>query len=98
MACCASCTAHQPALILKRHATGILLLFVLIQRARGRCLHEIQAVASLPAHPNVIGQYRAWQQRGHLFIQMDLAEHGSLGSLIRQVGRHATHAWLRSMG
>ncbi len=21
-----------------------------------RCLHEIQAVASLPAHPNVIGQ------------------------------------------
>ena len=48
-------------------------------------MHEIQAVASLPAHPNVIGQYRAWQQRGHLFIQMDLAEHGSLGSLIRQV-------------
>lgn len=33
----------------------------------------------------VLLQYRAWQQRGHFFIQMDLAEHGSLGSLIRQV-------------
>ena len=50
-----------------------------------RCLHEIQAVASLPAHPNVIGQYRAWQQSGHFFIQMDLAENGSLGHLLRQV-------------
>jgi hypothetical protein len=30
-------------------------------------------------------QYRAWQQSGHFFIQMDLAEHGSLGHLLRQV-------------
>jgi hypothetical protein len=93
----------------------------LCTRAARRCLHEIQAVASLPTHPNVISQvcllaatsdcsisttqqlkpramhapaerlslrllqYRAWQQRGHLFIQMDLAENGSLGALIREV-------------
>ncbi|CAK0744424.1 hypothetical protein CVIRNUC_001546 [Coccomyxa viridis] len=56
---------------------------------RDRCLHEIQAVASLPAHPNVIGQYRAWQQSGHFFIQMDLAENGSLGHLLRQGMRPA---------
>ncbi len=30
-------------------------------------------------------QYRAWQQSGHFFIQMDLAENGSLGHLLRQV-------------
>jgi hypothetical protein len=30
-------------------------------------------------------QYRAWQQRGHFFIQMDLAENGSLGQFLRQV-------------
>ena len=30
-------------------------------------------------------QYRAWQQSGHFFIQMDLAEHGNLGHLLRQV-------------
>lgn len=52
---------------------------------RRRCLHEIQAVASLPEHPNVVGQYRAWQQGGHFYIQMDLCEGGSLAQLLRQV-------------
>ncbi len=52
---------------------------------RRRCLHEIQAVASLPEHPNVVGQYRAWQQDGHFYIQMDLCEGGSLAQLLRQV-------------
>ena len=51
----------------------------------GRSLHEIQAVASLPSHPHVVTLHRAWQQRGHFYIQMDLAENGSLGSILRQV-------------
>lgn len=50
-----------------------------------RSLHEIQAVASLPSHPNVVTLHRAWQQKGHFYIQMDLAENGSLGSILRQV-------------
>ena len=29
---------------------------------RERCLREIRAVAELPAHPNIVGQYRAWQE------------------------------------
>lgn len=53
---------------------------------RRRCLHEIQAVAGLPPHPNVVGQYRAWQQGGHFYIQMDLCEGGSLQQLLRQAG------------
>lgn len=30
---------------------------------RERCLREIRAVAALPAHPNIVNQYRAWQVR-----------------------------------
>ncbi|BDA41689.1 probable membrane-associated tyrosine- and threonine-specific cdc2-inhibitory kinase at N-terminal half [Coccomyxa sp. Obi] len=51
---------------------------------RDRSLQEIQAVASLPSHPNVVTLHRAWQQKGHFYIQMDLAENGSLGSILRQ--------------
>ena len=47
-----------------------------------RCLHEIMAVASLPAHENIVGQYRAWQQGGHFNIQMELCEGGSLAQLL----------------
>lgn len=56
-----------------------------VGRCFRRCLHEIQAVAGLPPHPNVVGQYRAWQQGGHFYIQMDLCEGGSLQQLLRQV-------------
>ena len=63
----------------------------------GRCLHEIQAVAGLPQHPNVVGQYRAWQQGGHFYIQMDLCSGGSLSELLRQVpaviGRYTVASW-----
>ena len=42
-------------------------------------------MATLPPHPNVVGQYRAWQQGGHFYIQMDLCEGGSLAHLLAQV-------------
>lgn len=45
---------------------------------RERCLREIKAVSALPAHPNIVGQYRAWQEGGHFYIQMDYCEGGSL--------------------
>lgn len=51
---------------------------------RERCLREIQAVAQLPAHPNIVGQVRAWQQEGHFYIQMDICEGGSLATLSQQ--------------
>ena len=52
---------------------------------RERCLREIQAVAALPPHPHIVGQYRAWQENGHFYIQMDLCEGGSLQHLVRSV-------------
>ena len=43
------------------------------------------AVAALPAHDNIVGQYRAWQQGGHFNIQMELCEGGSLAQLLSEV-------------
>ena len=48
-------------------------------------MHEIMAIAALPAHDNIVGQYRAWQQEGHFYLQMDLCEGGNLADLIAQV-------------
>ncbi|KAK9819802.1 hypothetical protein WJX72_002609 [[Myrmecia] bisecta] len=59
---------------------------------RERCMREIMAVAALPAHPNIVGQYRAWQQGGHFYIQMDLCGGGSLGQLLTQAAKMST--WL----
>jgi serine/threonine protein kinase len=52
---------------------------------RERCLREIRAVSALPAHPNIVSQYRAWQEGGQFYIQMDYCEGGSLQQLIQQV-------------
>ena len=49
-------------------------------------MHEIMAIAALPAHENIVGQYRAWQQEGHFYLQMDLCEGGNLAELIDNVG------------
>ena len=54
---------------------------------RERCLREILAVAALPAHSNIVGQYRAWQEGGHFYIQMDYCEGGSLNQLIHSPER-----------
>ena len=51
------------------------------------CLKEIQCLAGMPAHRHIVGHYRAWQEAGHFYIQMDLCEHGTLAQLIHlQVG------------
>ena len=34
---------------------------------------------------NIVGQYRAWQQGGHFYIQMELCEGGSLAQLLFEV-------------
>lgn len=49
---------------------------------RERCLREIVSVSDLPPHPNIVGQYRAWQEDGLFYIQMDLCEGGTLMDLI----------------
>ena len=49
---------------------------------REQCLREIRAVAALPPHPSIVGQYRAWQEGGHFYIQMDYCEGGSLHQLL----------------
>ena len=46
------------------------------------CLKEIQCLAGMPAHRHIVGHYRAWQEAGHFYIQMDLCEHGTLAQLI----------------
>jgi serine/threonine protein kinase len=54
---------------------------------RERCLREIQMVASLPEHENIVAQYRAWQEGGHFYIQMDYCDGGSLQQYLeRQPG------------
>ena len=55
------------------------------------------AVAALPEHDNIVGQFRAWQQEGHFYIQMDLCEGGSLAHLLQEVGS-ADGLWLGSSG
>lgn len=52
---------------------------------RESCLHEMAAVAALPHHPHLMSQYRAWQQDGHFYIQMELCEGGSLDQLLLAV-------------
>lgn len=49
-----------------------------------RCLREIRAVAELPSHPHIVGQYRAWQEGGHFYIQMDYCQAGSLHQALQQ--------------
>lgn len=57
-------------------------------------MHEIMAVAALPAHENIVGQYRAWQQGGHFNIQMELCDGGSLAQLLKEVSLLATDSQL----
>ena len=52
---------------------------------RERCLREVRAVAALPFHPNIVSQYRAWQEGGHFHIQMDLCQGGTLLELLNRV-------------
>ena len=64
---------------------------------RERCLREIQMVASLPEMENIVAQYRAWQEGGHFYIQMDYCDGGSLQQYLeRQEGGKLVHAGAKS--
>ncbi|KAJ7558016.1 hypothetical protein O6H91_04G021700 [Diphasiastrum complanatum] len=45
-------------------------------------LREIQSVADLPEHPNVVKYFRGWQQDFHFYIQMELCDGGNLRLLL----------------
>lgn len=55
---------------------------------RERCLREIQSVAALPEHDNIVAQYRAWQEGGHFYIQMDYCDGGSLQQYLQSENTH----------
>ena len=48
----------------------------------------------MPAHRHIVGQYRAWQEGGHLYIQMQLCESGSLAHLIQQEVCRSAECWM----
>jgi membrane-associated tyrosine/threonine-specific cdc2-inhibitory kinase len=45
-------------------------------------MREIQSVACLAEHPNVVKYFRSWQQDSHFYIQMELCEAGNLRTLL----------------
>lgn len=49
---------------------------------REHYLREIQSVACLSEHVNVVKYFRSWQQASHFYIQMELCECGSLRNLL----------------
>jgi membrane-associated tyrosine/threonine-specific cdc2-inhibitory kinase len=51
---------------------------------RAKYLREVQNVAQLGHHPNLVHYERAWQDDGHFFIVMELCRVGTLGRLIAE--------------
>lgn len=49
---------------------------------RANFLHEIEAVAGMPEHPNVVRYFRGWQEEGHFWLQMEFCDGGSLRRLL----------------
>ena len=45
---------------------------------RNVCAREMQSVADLPPHPNIVFYYRAWQEDSNVFTQMEYCGGGSL--------------------
>ncbi|CAG8501372.1 1481_t:CDS:1 [Acaulospora colombiana] len=45
---------------------------------RSECLEEVEIMWKLGKHPNCIQLFSAWEQRGHLHLQTELCENGSL--------------------
>ncbi|KAG8236841.1 hypothetical protein J437_LFUL017125 [Ladona fulva] len=41
---------------------------------RKRKLKEVERLEKLPRHPNCVQLYRAWEEDGHLFLQIELCE------------------------
>eukprot|EP00271_Cylindrocystis_brebissonii_P012615 TRINITY_DN3145_c0_g1_i2.p1 TRINITY_DN3145_c0_g1~~TRINITY_DN3145_c0_g1_i2.p1 ORF type:complete len:726 (-),score=105.10 TRINITY_DN3145_c0_g1_i2:2935-5112(-) len=51
---------------------------------REHFLHELQSVASLTEHPNVVKYYQSWQQDSYFYIQMELCEGGNLADYLKK--------------
>ena len=47
--------------------------------------HELDAVADLPLHPNVVTYFRGWQQGKHFWVQMEYVVYGSVKSVIERL-------------
>lgn len=45
---------------------------------RNVCAREMQSVADLPPHPNIVFYYRAWQEDSNVFTQMEYCGGGNL--------------------
>jgi len=54
-------------------------------RQRDRLVNEVEYVAELGSHPNIVKYHRAWQEDGHFFIAMELCTGGTLANLIQRV-------------
>eukprot|EP00736_Rhodelphis_marinus_P002487 Rmarinus@m.10674 len=50
-------------------------------------VREVQSIASLEEHPNIVKSYRCWQDSGHFWIQMELCSEGSIRSFHQKLGR-----------
>ncbi|QDZ23593.1 serine/threonine protein kinase [Chloropicon primus] len=48
------------------------------KQERDKCKREMQSVADLPPHPNIVFYYRAWQEDSYVFTQMEFCEGGTL--------------------
>jgi len=53
---------------------------------RAEYLREVQLANSMPAHPNVVEYYRAWQDASFFYVQMELCTGGTLGQLMQREG------------
>lgn len=51
---------------------------------RASILHEFRVSQVLGYHPNIIHYKLAWQEEGHVYMQMDLCELGSVSSLLKK--------------
>jgi len=56
------------------------------RKQRAEYLREVQLANDMPAHANVVGYYRAWQDSFFFYVQMELCENGTLAQLMEREG------------
>lgn len=44
----------------------------MFRKIRKRQLHEVQRVVQIPSHKHLVELERAWEEDGHLFLQLQL--------------------------
>lgn len=55
-------------------------------------LREAELANQIPAHENVIEYYRVWQQDRLIYVQMELAEGGTLSEQMKKIAFHTPTA------